>query len=310
MDLLEDIFGIKVKNDIWLGRDLLPLYISGSYEFNIVILNDIRCIMLTPTQELATLPALKKQIKRIQEVEDVPVVLRLSGISTYREKSVIDNRIPFITDKQIYLPFMGAYLQKEKTLTAEVKKFMYSTQLLALLYLYGKEDKLYLSEATKKLPFTAMSLSRAFKQLEATNLFQVDKDGVNKVIQAKYSRRDLYAKMLQYMQSPVRKKGYIEKKNLTQDMVLAGENVLAEKTMLNPPRISTYAINAKKVDSKIMMNELINPDKQVCLELWEYDPNQFSNTNEADILSVALSFIDCEDERILECIEELLESVW
>jgi len=35
-------------------------------------------------------------IKKIQEVENVPVVLKLSGISYYRRKNMIENRIPFI----------------------------------------------------------------------------------------------------------------------------------------------------------------------------------------------------------------------
>ena len=51
-------------------------------------------------------------------------------------------------------------------------------------------------------------------------------------------------------------------------------------------------------------------NKQVRVELWEYDPKQFSEDNMADRLSVALSFAENEDERVEEAIEELLEGVW
>ena len=68
-------------------------------------------------------------------------------------------------------------------------KFVYSTQQLFLFYLYSKKKRLYTSEAGKVLPFTAMTLTRAVKQLEMTDLFLVAKDGVNKFIESKFKER-------------------------------------------------------------------------------------------------------------------------
>lgn len=59
-----------------------------------------------------------------------------------------------------------------------------------------------------------------------------------------------------------------------------------------------------------LVNELVDPDEQIRLELWEYDPKQFSESNMADRLSVALAFERNEDERVEEAVEELLEGVW
>ena len=39
------------------------------------------------------------------------------------------------------------------------------------------------------LPFTAMTLTRAVKRLETTDLFLVAKDGVNKFIESKFKER-------------------------------------------------------------------------------------------------------------------------
>lgn len=310
MELLENILGIEVEYETWDKQNKLPLYIAGNYEFQIVRLNDCQCLMLTPVEELVTIPALKKQIKRIQEIENVPIVLKLTGISYYRRKNLIENRIPFITNKQIYLPFMGTYLQKENEESKVVEKIMFSTQMLILLYLYHSEKKLYISEATKRLPFSAMTMSRAVKQIESLGLFYVTKDGVSKVIESKYDKKELYEKLKGYLITPVRKTGYIEKEKLTEDMVLAGESVLAVKTMINYGMIKTYAICTKKFDKKSLINELVNPEKQYRLELWEYEPKFFSDDNMADEISVALSFLDTEDERIEEAVEELLESRW
>lgn len=310
MDMLTDIFGIQVEYKRWNKQGALPMYIAGSYDFAVAILNGYRCIMLSSTEELVTIPTLKKQIKRIQEIENVPVVIKLPTISLYRRKKMIENKIPFITGKQAFLPFMGTFLTQENEETVKVIKLMFSAQQLALLYLYNNSKKLYLSDATKKIPFTAMTMSRAVKQLEATGLFYTTKEGVNKVVESDFSGRKLYEKIKDYMSSPVRKIGYLNKEEITTNMVLAGDSVLSEETMLNPSRVITYAVYAKSFGKEKLMNELIDPDEQVRVELWEYDPKQFSQDNMADRLSVALSFVGNEDERLEEAVEKLLEGVW
>ncbi len=309
MDLLTNVFGIQAQFNKWNKQNALPLYIVESYEFSEATLNDCRCIFLTPKGELVTLPALKKQIKKIQEIDNVPVVLKLSAISFYRRNKMIENKISFITNKQIFLPFMGTFLTREDEEAKEITKFMFSTQQLVLLYLYAKTKKLYISEATKILPFTAMTMSRAVKQLETVGLFRIVKVGVNKIIESDYDSQKLYERVKGYLSSPVRKTGYLKKTEITAEMVIAGETALAEDTMLNPSRVTTYAVFAKNFN-KHLMNELVEPDEQVKVELWEYEPRQFSDNGMADKLSVALSFAENDDERIEEAVEELLEGVW
>ena len=58
------------------------------------------------------------------------------------------------------------------------------------------------------------------KQLEATGLFYATKDGVNKVIESDYSGLELYEKIKEYMTSPVRTIGYVNKADITADMVI------------------------------------------------------------------------------------------
>ncbi len=305
--MLTSIFGFSVKYEAWNYQDSLPVYIAGSYDFCTAYIGDKRCIMLVPTEELATLPALKKQIAKIQQIDNVPVVLKLVTVSKYRRKSLIENNIPFVTEKQVFLPFIGTLLADEKEPQKLTGKFVFSTQQLFLLYLYGKKKRLYLSEAGKELPFTAMTLTRAVKQLEATDLFLVAKNGVNKFIEAKYSRYELFKRAKEYLSTPVRRAGYIDKMQVTEDMVFAGETALSEKTMLNPSRVITYAISEKDYDKTLLNEELVDPYKQIRLELWAYDPKQFSEDNSADDISVILSFGNTDDERIEEAIDELQE---
>ena len=301
------VFGLSIKYETWNHQDSLPIYIAGSYHFYTAYIGDKRCILLVPIEELVTLPALKKQIAKIQQIDNVPVVLELVTVSKYRRKSLIENNIPFVTEKQVFLPFIGTMLTDEKVLLKFTGKFVYSTQQLFLLYLYEMKKRLYMSEAGKVLPFTAMTLTRAVKQLEASGLFLTGKDGVNKFIESKYNWLELFEKAKKYLSTPVRRAGYIDKVQVTENMVLAGETALSEKTMLNPSRVVTYAISEKDYDKTLLTEELVEPDKQVRLELWAYDPKQFSRDNNADDLSVILSLGDTSDERIEEAMDELQE---
>lgn len=303
--MLKSLFGFSIKYEEWSGQSSLPFYIASGYYFSIMYIGDKRCIAIKPKADLATIPSLKKQIKEIQEIDNVPVILELDAISFYRRKSFIENNISFITPRQAFLPFVGTMLTNESEHSESIDKFVFSTQQLFLLYLYSHQNKFYVADATGILPFTAMTLTRAVKQLAATDLFIITKDGVSRVIESKYERSELFEKAKKYLQNPIRKWGYIDKKDITSNMVFAGETVLSEKTMLNPTRLVTYATWIKNFDSRKLTNELLDPRTQVKLELWAYEPRLFSSGNAADSLSVALSFDGNHDERIEEAIEEL-----
>lgn len=304
--MLKSVFGLPVRYEVWENQNALPVYLTGSYEFHTAYIADKHCIMIRPTDELANLPALRKQIAKIQQIDNVPVVLELTTLSTYRRKSLLENNIPFVTEKQIFLPFIGTILTDEKELEKLTGKFVFSTQQLFLLYLYRGKKQLYVAEAGRQLPFTAMTLTRAVRQLEASGLFNVFKNGVSKIIESKYNKQELFERAKSYLSSPVYKTGYIEKSQITPNMVFAGETALAEKTMLNPGRVTTYAVSEKEFNKIFLTQELVDPEKQVRLELWAYDPRLFSRDNTADSLSVALSFSENTDERIEETVAELL----
>lgn len=305
--MIDNIFGLSIRYESWDKKSILPLYIASNYQFYTAYIENIRCIVIIPIEELPTLPSLKKQIQKIRVIDDVPVVLYSKTISFYRRKSLLENHIPFITDKQVFLPFIGTLLVNEKEPAKIKDKFVYSTQLLFLAYMYNHEKKAYVSDLSKYLPFSAMTLSRAVKQLEMTDLFLVYKVGVNKVIESKYSYKELFERIQHYLLTPVRHVGYMDQSLVTDYMILAGESALSEISMLNPSRIKTYAVYEKDFDKTQLIDELIDPDVQVKVEIWAYDPQLFTHTNIADTLSIILSLKENKDERIEEVLEDILE---
>lgn len=302
-----DVFGLTINYKSWDKKQALPLYVAGNYEIDEAIVSNNRFIVMSPIGDLPTLPAMKKHIEKIQKIDDVPVAFYLKNLSDFRRKGMLESNIPFMTEKQVFLPFIGTLLMEEKNNALYKEKFMFSTQQLFLMYLYNRQNKLYVANVGKKLPYSAMTLSRAVKQLEASDLFLVYKDGVNKVIESKYDRRELFERAKPFLLDPVRKYGYIEKSRIDENMVLASESALAKNSMLNPSKLITYAIDEQKMDINQMENELVDPNKQIRLELWGYDPKLFSDDNVADVLSVVLSLREIVDERIEEAIDECIE---
>lgn len=305
--MIDHIFGLSIRYEPWDNKSILPLYIVSNYQFYTAYIENIRCIVIKPIDELPTLPSLKKQIQKIRVIDDVPVVLYSKTISFYRRKSLLENHIPFMTDKQVFLPFIGTLLVDEKEREKIKDKFVYSTQLLFLAYMYNHEMKVYVSDLSKSLPFSAMTLSRAVKQLDMTDLFLVYKDGVNKVIESKYSYKELFERIQHYLLTPVRQVGYMDQSLVTDHMVLSGESALSEMSMLNPSRIRTYAVYEKDFNNSQLIDELIDPDVQVKVEIWAYNPQLFTHTNIADTLSIVLSLKENKDERIEEVLEDILE---
>lgn len=288
-----DVFELTINYKSWDKKQALPLYVAGNYEIDEAIVSNNRFIVMSPIGDLPTLPAMKKHIEKIQKIDDVPVAFYLKNLSDFRRKGMLESNIPFMTEKQVFLPFIGTLLMEENNNALYKEKFMFSTQQLFLMYLYNRQNKLYVANVGKKLPYSAMTLSRAVKQLEASDLFLVYKDGVNKVIESKYDRRELFERAKPFLLDPVRKYGYIEKSRIDENMVLASESALAKNSMLNPSKLITYAIDEQKMDINQMENELVDPNKQIRLELWGYDPKLFSDDNMADGLSVALSLRNC-----------------
>ena len=63
----KNLFGLEVKYEEWVHKDYLPVNILDSFNIYQANIGNTRCIMLKPLEELTTLPALKKQIKKYKQ---------------------------------------------------------------------------------------------------------------------------------------------------------------------------------------------------------------------------------------------------
>lgn len=307
-----DILGLKINFKKWNKEKQLPLFILNDFLVQKAIINDIECLSLTPKGDLPTLPAFKKQISIIKEIENVPIFLQLDVISSFRRQNLLENKIPFaLKDKIVYLPFMATYLTNTQYVDRNVEKISLATQLLFTWILYQNANKYYVSDAVKSLGFSNMTLTRAYRQLCATQLFEEHKDGRKIFLTTSLSKVDLFNKMRPYLHSTFYTCGYILRKEITKDMIPAGEFAFSQHTHLNPPKLKTYAIEKKHIKNIKLQRECYSYDEQVELQIWKYNPLLFSqNKKNIDDISLILSLLGNEDERLDIEIENLLKKIF
>lgn len=311
MDYLARLLGVSV---VYQEDEMksMPNFIRSRYTLKKVKLDDVNVIFVHPKNDLDSIDAVKKHLERIKRIEDVPVVLTLDHL-TYRQKEyLIRDHIPFIVEgKQVYLPFLAVYLQErgdgEKQ---DTEKILPSAQLLLLHFIYCGCKEMMTSEATQYLGFTPTSISRASRQLQEMGLVRMEKRGVQKVILSDKTPEELFNAAQKKMVNPVKKALFVPKTLVDEGMLLSGYSALSEFTMINPPLIECFAANSISHLEKNATSRLQNSVDQCKIELWRYDPRKLTSGVAVDRLSLVLSLREDKDERIEECLEEMLKEVW
>ncbi|MFQ6860990.1 MAG: hypothetical protein ACLRUO_04435 [Beduini sp.] len=305
--------GLKLNIKDWDKTNQLPFYILNDFTIQKATINDISCLSLTPHEGLPNLTALKKQINVIKNVEDLPVFLNLDSISNFRKQNLLENKIAFILkDKMVYLPFMTTLITDEQCEeNKKIEKLTLASQLLFIWILHQDTDKFYISEALETISVSNMTLTRAYRQLCATKLFEEHKDGRKIYLTTHFNKLDLFYKMKEYLQSPIQKQGYILKFNLSDDMVLSAESALSQYTFINPPKLKTYAIDKANSKQINLQKDYYSVEEQVELQIWNYNPLLFSRDKKnIDKISLIISSLGNTDERLEIEIEQLLESIF
>jgi len=225
---LTDTLGMNITSTQWEHTDGLPYVLVESYDFRKVTFDGTQCLFAEPRGEVPPIQSILRNIERIHEFEALPVVLKLNGLSGERRKLLIEARIPFVAKEQIYLPFLGVVLNKK--LYAEPKpreKLMPSAQLVLFAYLYHSDNKMYTNGLDKKLGVSAMQITRAVRQLQKLNLFEISKDGVQLIIRGKTNHRALFDSAEAYLLDPVRDIIYAPRDEIIQSLPVAGLDAMS-----------------------------------------------------------------------------------
>ncbi len=320
MEYLKRVLGIKA---IYGDNDTYE-----EYQLRNVSLDGKDAIFVYPDGETEDMKLVKESIAAIERIAKVPAVLVTERL-TYRQKEyLLREHVPFIVDgKQIYLPFMALYLQERAdSEKMDIEEMLPATQLLLLYYIYQGCGQMLASKAADALGLTAMSISRASRQLESLELVQTEKVGVQKMIFSDKSPRELFDEARKYLQNPVKRTIRVSKseilpqgktdiaENLATSLIASGLEALSKHVTsgekLAMQAAGCYATGNILAWEKRATKKLLETEDECMVELWRYDPRKLADGQNVDRLSLALTLAEDRNEDVQQAVSEMLEELW
>lgn len=278
MEYITKILGISVSRSPLATEDR----VNSLYSLEYGQIDNFRCIFAKPKGSLSTINQIKQHLKSIIKIHNLPVVFEFDSLSRQRASSFVEAKIPFVVlNRQIYLPFLGAYLtEKYSPEPIEIPKTMYpSSQMILFDFIYNKNRPLYINGLSKKFGISEMSVSRAATQLVKLNLLNEKKQGTLRILTSPLSPEELFEKAMPYLINPIRTTLYVDKENLPADIFKSGKYAVADC-------FGTLS-NIKDI---VALPALVDSDKQCILEVWRYNPLILSGDNTLDILSRYMAY--------------------
>jgi hypothetical protein len=321
-----NVLGLPLQLEELEVKDKLPLAFMGDYDFYRGKILNKEFLVFHFKGDYLSIPRLQKHFEIIPRFLGitVPCSLWLDKVSSARREHLINNAIPFFVDeKMVFLPFLGTQL--EKHYDAKHKqlpdKFTTAEQGVFLWILHNKTPECPISRIKNDLKLSQATVARAMLLLMQYGLLTFRGKGTRK----KYFRieaKQFWETGKKYLQTPVQKRLFLEDIALirTMEAFTAGEDALAEMSMLEVPEHQCKAVYKKSFDklkgSVVASPDMLRSENYVIVEIWNYDPGLFakkcpdssSKSEIVDIFSLYASLENLtEDVRIEKELEKLME---
>jgi len=316
---LHEALGIAASIRPWRGAERLPHFLREQYGFAETTLLGTFCLLAVDTGGAEQSPAVvRKHIDLLRTKQDGEVIYVRPSVTAYNRKRLVEHKVPFVVPgNQMYLPMLAIDLREYfRRQRAELPTFSPATQVVVLLALLrGGEDELIPSVVAGRLGYSAMTMTRAFDELEAANLGTVIIRGRERCLRLTRDRQELWAKAQPFLRSPVLKRLFIRRIDPNKSEIRAGLTALARYSMLAPPAHATYAFSRDEWKRWCQRHKVIDvpaqdPDVQE-IEIWNYSPVLFEKEGFVDPLSLYLSLKGDNDERLQSALDEMMrEQGW
>lgn len=299
----------------------LPQYLKGTFDFSLVEIEGQEFLLLTLSAEV-DLPTSQviKFANQISKQTGMLTLIQFKSMDNIRRRTLINNRANFIVpDKQIYIPALRMYLNESGSIQnlAIKENLSPSAQFLLLFHLQKTSlEGLPFKDVAELLNYSKKTISVVVMELQRLSICEVEQTNErNKVLRFHKKGRELWDSVLTLMTSPVQKVWYIEKKYLPQKMPLYAsyDTALAHYTFMAETSLASFAIDKKNFSEyQEELQESLHPEEgNVRLEVWKYNPALLADGKFTDKLSLALCYMDSDDERVNKEINEMIDKmVW
>jgi hypothetical protein len=318
---LRDTLNVTLAVRPWDASKRLPFFLQDGYAYSRAELLGLNVLLMVDTSDEEHSPAIvRKHMDQVREKWEGEIVYVRERVTAYNRKRLIEYNVPFIVPgNQLYLPMLAIDLREHfRQKRKSIYKFSPATQALVLRWIYNNNmgrERTTPTEMAKILGYSKMTMTRAFKEVDAALDSVLASEQLNKDAKYSLAGQELWQKLQPFWRSPVKHRHYLLRADF--DHVLgrfrAGLTAMASYSMLTEPSHEVFAVsqNEWKVSRQRRDVEVIDrPDSQtVEVEVWGYPPNLFAQNDLVDRLSLYLSLRETSDERIESALEELLEGM-
>lgn len=312
---LKSVFGSDITEAEYRYAEDTPYYIRDRYTPQLLIWGQNQCIILTPKDTSWRLPALKKQLKKFQELCSIPCALGLKNMTALQRRNLIENHIPFVSmSQQVYFPFWGCSFREQfKAETTVADRMAPGTQLVFLYLYYGRStEPVNLTQIAKDLSLSKATCTRAINDLTVSGLITQNVEGTHKWITPAYGKPEFLKKGYERLKSPVERILYVKTPVRIEKQVISGIRALAQQSIIGVNEqdgaIAVSKKNAAKIPADAICTEQYFGDfGGFVFEVWSYDPAILAKNACVDDISLLLSMDNDPNERIQMCLDEIRE---
>jgi len=311
---LWEAIGIQTVLRSWEESLQLPQYLRERYRFLKMDVQGIECVMMVDTARGEQTPSIiGKHMDQVRYRQNAEVVYVREAVTSYNRKRLIEQKVPFIVPgNQMYLPMLGIDLREHlKRLREKKPVFSPSTQALILHVLWQKKAvTLTPAETARRLGYSAMTMTRAFDELEMAGIGEHSVLGKERQLRFAETGKILWDKALPYLNDPVRRRFYVMLFKPLENSLHAGRTALSQYTLLAEPQIPVFAYSAEAWKERARQTKdfiLAVPEQEaVEIEIWKYSPALLAHEGIVDRLSLYLSMRTSAEERTQLALDELL----
>ena len=273
--------------------------------------NNVFCLLETKKEENHASVDCLKLAERLKDIVQMPVVFLFRHLQFVERNRLIDRGVYFVvSDKFAFLPFL--IINNKMAKHKKTEELSAVAQYILLYHLQVNDVNGWsMTDMENKLPYTYITISRAFKNLEELQLCKIvmDKNRVKRIF-FEGTKKEVWMRSLPYLKNPIKKKVYCD--DITTDLtfVYGGINALSHYSSLNPDATKTYVVDTKEYNSLQSKNIFVNlndTEGNIRIEIWHYPPLR---QNYVDPLSLFLSLRDDRDPRTEKEIELMLNKLW
>ena len=321
-DQLEGYLKAILQRDVplkdWDGHEALPGFLTRLYQFFETRIGQTSLLFMSARQTDKHTPAeITKHLDLAKPGFDGIVVYSAERLTSRFRARLIAAGVAFaVPGNQLFVPELAMDLREHFRGPKQERpdKLSPSAQLVLFFHLLKKEQARPWTptELTEPLRYSIMTISRAFDELAAVSLAQIERRGRKKILSFRAEGRLLIDIAKTLLIRPERRLDQIRWRKEPPDLPLAGEHALARLSDLSPPATPpVYAVTPEQMRDVLAGGWAdqgdADYDSDGALATWRYDPQVLARNHMVDRLSLFAQFWDDPDERLSMAVDRLLE---